>query len=119
MYIDFNELKERVNIEQVVRMLGLTMKPSAGQLRGVCPRCKGDDRTLAVTPSKEAWYCFRAQKGGDLISLVAHARDLSNREAAELINDHFPTTSPQRTEEKGLRERLDELEARVADLKSR
>lgn len=84
-FIDFGELKLRVNIEQAAQMLGLVMKPAAHQLRGVCPACKGTNRQLVITPAKGAFYCFGASAGGDLIALVAHAKGIAVKEAAAFI----------------------------------
>lgn len=97
--IDFAELKERVSIEQVVQMLGLTLKKANAQLRGRCPICNaGDDRGFVVTPAKGVFYCFKESKGGDALSLVSRVRGCTIREAAEAITEHFgnPTVPDKR-----------------------
>ena len=86
-YIDFQELKSRVSIEQAIQLLGLQLKPAGTQLRGPCPTCKfGGDRVLVVTPSKGMFYCFAAQTGGDQIALVAHVKACKTNEAAAFLN---------------------------------
>jgi hypothetical protein len=71
-------------------MLGLVMKTQGDQLRGPCPACRsGGDRALAVNTTKQSFYCFNVKKGGDLIALAAHIRDVSQRDAALLIADRF------------------------------
>jgi DNA primase len=87
-FIDFADIKQRVSLHQCVTMLGLAMKQSGGQFRSACPVHGGGERTLVVTPSK-GFYCFGEKKGGDQIALVAHVRQLSNRDAAEAICLHF------------------------------
>ena len=57
-YIDFATLKNEVSIEQVFPMLELDLKKMGDQWRGVCPACESDDRSLVVTPAKQAFYCF-------------------------------------------------------------
>jgi phage/plasmid primase-like uncharacterized protein len=125
VYIDFQELKERVSLDQVAHMLGLKLK--AG--RTTCPACKGDDRSLAVTSSK-GFYCYKSQKGGDQIALVAHVRDCGMKEAAEIIARHYlpQHNSPQRHPPKedemeepagGNEARFTELEGRVAALEDK
>jgi DNA primase len=85
-FIDFAALKERVSIEQAAEKLGLTLHKSGNQLRGPCPACKrGGDRALAITPSKNLFYCFGADAGGDQIQLVAHIRECKLTEAAEFL----------------------------------
>ena len=86
-YIDFAILKEQVSIEQVFPMLELDLKNKGDQWRGACPVCESDDRSLVVTPAKQAFYCFKAKQGGDLIAFVAHIRDLGMRDAALAIAD--------------------------------
>jgi hypothetical protein len=86
-YIEFQELKSRVSIEQAVQLLGLQLKPARTQLRGPCPICKiGGDRALVVTPSKGMFYCFAGQTGGDQIALVAHVKACKSDEAAAFLN---------------------------------
>jgi hypothetical protein len=87
-YIDFAEIKRRISLHQCVTMLGLDMKQSGGQFRSACPVHGGGERTLVVTPSK-GFYCFGDKKGGDQIGLVAHVRQISNRDAAEAICLHY------------------------------
>src|SRR5438874_2401245 len=98
-YVDFSELKARIKIEQVIDFLKLDVKRSANQLRGSCPVCGGADRTLAITPAKGVWFCFTAQKGGDVISLVAHVLKCEVKDAAQQLAQRFtvPTTVPEAT----------------------
>lgn len=106
-------------------MLGLKLKGGRTQ----CPVCKGDPRSLAITPGK-GFFCFKAHKGGsDTIALVAHIKECGMREAAEIIDHHFPTNSPvPRGAEKedepvgdtdDLKSRLAELEERVTALENK
>ena len=86
-YIDFQELKARVSIEQAIQILGLQLKPAGNQLRGPCPTCKtGGDRVLVVSPSKGMFYCHAGQTGGDQIALVAHVKACKTNEAAAFLN---------------------------------
>lgn len=95
-FVDFAELKKRVCIEQVARMLGLKTKQEGDRLRAPCPACqKGDDRTLVITPTKEVFYCHAMGMGGDLIRLAAHVREESLPDAAGWIQDQLgnPTST--------------------------
>jgi hypothetical protein len=87
-FVDFAELKARIRIEQVIPILGLTMK-GGNQLRGPCPACKGDPRAMAINTDKQGFYCHARSKGGDLIALVAHVRGSSQREAGVFLQEHF------------------------------
>jgi DNA primase len=85
-FIDFQELKDRVNITEVLRLLGIATKPHRAQLRACCPIHKGADaRGFVVTPAKGLWYCFGGCGGGDMISLVAKVHGCDEKEAARFI----------------------------------
>lgn len=85
-YIDFAEVKARVPIDQAAERLGLKVSKSGAQLRAPCPACKsGGDRALVITPAKQLFYCFAAEKGGDQIALVAHIRECKMTDAAEFL----------------------------------
>jgi DNA primase len=91
-FVDFQEIKKRISIEDAVKVLGLKMKPGNNQLRGPCPRCnEGGDRALVITPSKSAYFCFAEKKGGDQIALAAHIRACSVRDAAVFLSGEEST----------------------------
>jgi DNA primase len=95
-YIDFQEIKQRVSIEQVVAMLGLVLKQNGSQYRGPCPVHGGGDRTFVITPGR-GFYCFAEKKGGDQIALVSHVKEIPPKEAAAFIlgrSGNPPTTVP-------------------------
>src|ERR1700730_9371333 len=87
-FLDFNELKSRVSIEQVLQLLGIALKQHNSQLRGCCPIHKGtDQRGFVVTPAKGLYYCFGGCAGGDMIKLVSKVRQCDAKEAARWIAD--------------------------------
>lgn len=98
-FVDFEELKSRVNIEDAADFLGIEMSVRGNQLRSSCPHCGGGDRTLAITPSRNAFYCFAWKRGGDCIALVAHVLDIQPKEAAAKLWERYCTitgTVPER-----------------------
>jgi DNA primase len=96
-FIDFGELKERVSIEDAMKLLDLNMKQSGKQYRGQCPTCEGSDRGLVITPDKGVYYCFSEAKGGDCIALAAHIKGCSAKEAAQFLSGPVPE---ERTQER-------------------
>ena len=110
MKLNFVEIRERVSLLDAVQFLGLEMKPEAGgnTFRGQCPRCQTNNtRALSITPSRGRFGCFARGKQnaphGDVIEFVAHVRSVSQRDAAELLAQHFglpngQPTVPQRPE---------------------
>jgi DNA primase len=88
-HLDFQELKARVSIHQTAQFLNIAVPEKNGSMRLQCPACKGTNRELAITPAKGVFYCFNAKAGGDLIALVAHVTGLSQKEAAETLDEHY------------------------------
>jgi hypothetical protein len=92
---DFAKVKAEHSLESVAERLGLALKKHGNAWRGPCPSKPGDERALVLTPGK-GWYSFAANKGGDVISLVAFVKGMSVKDAANWIE------GTQRTEpEKG------------------
>ena len=95
--IDFASVKERVSITDTCERLGLQgLSVHGAQLRGPCPFCQtGGPRTFAVTPSRNLFYSFCCQTGGDQITLASKVKGLSLRDAAAwLIGDTVPKAVP-------------------------
>jgi hypothetical protein len=90
-------VKEAVTIHQCVQLLGIQMTMAKDQLRSPCPACRtGGPRALCVTPGHKrndgslgSFYCHGGKVGGDKIGLVAHIRNLSQTDAAKLIQEHY------------------------------
>ena len=104
--LDFQALKERLPITDAVRFLNLETREQGGTLRAACPRCnEGGDRAIAINPTHNKYYCFAAKRGGDLISLVAHVHGISQRQAAEALqNEYFgkePPKEPPKEKKRG------------------
>ena len=89
-YVDFEELKAENPIEKVAERLGLELKKRGQSLRGPCPSGEGGERALSVTPSKQVWYSFGANKGGDVLELVRFVNDCSLQEAAQFLSGTVP-----------------------------
>lgn len=98
--VDFAQLKERVTPAQAMHILGLTMRENPpGQFRGMCPACKsGGDRALSVHATR-GFTCFSAHQSGDVISLVAHIKGVSAKDAAQFLEDSVkPVAKPKTVE---------------------
>ena len=89
--VDFSALKRELTIEQIANWLQLETTKVNEQLRCQCPVHDGGKRALVITPQRGVFYCFapQCQKGGDLIELVAHCRQIATRDAALEIQKAF------------------------------
>ena len=87
MNLDFKAIAAKHNIAQVAHA-HLKLTPENGQYRAACPACnERGSRDIVITPSKGLWYCFVAKRGGDVIGLLAHIKQIPMREAALLLTD--------------------------------
>ena len=94
-FLDFEEIKARVSIEDAVKLCNLTMTKKGEQLRAQCPACEGSkERSLVVTPAKGVFYCFTAKTGGDQIALVSHLKGLPAKDSAKFLNGTVPEEKP-------------------------
>ncbi|NBU31580.1 MAG: DNA primase [Actinobacteria bacterium] len=86
---DVNIVRERAQIDEVVRET-VTLKPAGGgSFKGLCPF--HDERTASfhVTPSKGLYHCFSCGEGGDVITYVRKIDALSFTEAVERLADKY------------------------------
>mgnify|MGYP006266294709 CR=1 FL=1 len=86
---DVNLVRERAQIDEVVRET-VTLKPAGGgSYKGLCPF--HDERTPSfhVTPSKGLYHCFSCGEGGDVITYVRKVDALTFIEAVEKLADKY------------------------------
>lgn len=95
-FIDFAAVKERVTIEQVAQLAGLTLKKDGKSLRCECPAHGGGPRGLVITPSEKdkkgddgVFYCFGSKEGGDRLGLLAHVNKTGQYAAVKHLAEHF------------------------------
>lgn len=97
-FVDFKEVKARVNIVQVLEHYGLmpTLQQNGDRISGPCPIHKGKNPTaFRVSASKNCFNCFgRCGRGGNVIDFVALMEDISFRQAAVRLQEWFINESP-------------------------
>jgi DNA primase len=92
-WVDFKAVREQVSLEQVLfdyyKIDNLTIRD--GKAIGPCPVHGGDSpRAFSADFEKNAWFCFsRCKRGGNQLDFVALKEDISIRDAALLLKDHF------------------------------
>ena len=94
-HVDFHALRQRIQIEPVCDLLGIQLKKTGEQLRGSCAICGHDStRCFVVTPKLQRFWCFgHCRSGGDCIELVARVKQMSHKDAARFLADHFRGSS--------------------------
>src|ERR1700748_2206416 len=119
-WVDFKEIKSRVSLAQILERYGvlesLTKGGTGDRLSGVCPIHGGTNKThFRVSVSKNCWNCFgKCQAGGNIIDFVARKEDIEFRDAALLIDEWFPGSSPEKGERE-VKPRFDTARIAVAE----
>jgi hypothetical protein len=87
----FEDVRNRVSLEDAIAFLSLKLTKREGdQLRYECPHCRGSNKRALSVNLDKGFTCFTANKrGNDATALVAHCRNISQRDAAQMLSDHF------------------------------
>ena len=90
----FNFVKSKLTIQEVVSDY-VQIKPAGTYLKGSCPFHSETDASFTVSPDKNIFYCFGCHTGGDVISFIAKAENLSQKEAVEFMIDKYKLDVPE------------------------
>ncbi|GAA1894316.1 DNA primase [Lapillicoccus jejuensis] len=82
---DVTLVKERSNIEDVVREHVTLTSGGTGSLKGLCPFHDEKSASFYVRPAVGAYHCFGCGEGGDVISFVQKLDHLTFAEAVERL----------------------------------
>jgi hypothetical protein len=99
----FRFVKSKVCLPHIMGRYSKNFKPLDGDILEQIPnslsfkrRCsitkkcrKKEDRSLWMSPKKNAWCCFSCNKGGDQISYVSQIKNISPNEAIKDIASVF------------------------------
>ncbi len=83
------DLKNRVNIHDVVVRTVALKKAGSGRFKGLCPFHSEKTPSFHVTSDKGFYKCFGCGKAGDVISFVMETEGLQFTEAVEAIAQRF------------------------------
>lgn len=82
---DIDEVKQRVNIADVISEYVALKPASVGSLKGLCPFHDEKSPSFNVRPSQGFYHCFGCGEGGDVYKFVQQMDSLSFYEAVEKI----------------------------------
>ena len=83
------DLKNRVNIHDVVGRVVTLRKAGSGRFKGLCPFHSEKTPSFNVSADKGFYKCFGCGKAGDVISFVMETEGLQFTEAVEAIAQRF------------------------------
>lgn len=86
--VDFETLKDVVQIRDVMEFYGIDIPHDAGtKWRAPCPIHKGtNDTAFSVDEGNNRWFCFNCGEGGSVIDFIRLLKGLSLSAAAELLS---------------------------------
>ena len=89
---DIAEVREKVNLEEVIGDY-VTLRPAGGgSLKGLCPFHDEKSPSFHVTPARQFWHCFGCGEGGDVIAFLMKIDGLGFTEAVERLADKAGVT---------------------------
>ncbi|MDI9497459.1 MAG: DNA primase [Bacillota bacterium] len=89
------EIKARNDIVAVVEQYVQLSKRSAKNYFGLCPFHREDTPSFSVSPSKQIFYCFGCNKGGDVVTFIREIEGLSYPEALRLLAERAGIRLPE------------------------
>ena len=114
------DLKQRVNLHDVVARTVSLKKAGGGRFKGLCPFHSEKTPSFNVNADKGFYKCFGCGKAGDILSFVMETEGLQFTEAAETLAKRFNVTleyeegGPSR-EERSLRQEIFDIHDLAAD----
>ena len=108
--LDLDTLKKRVDLAQVMRDHGLSLRKVGKNLVVRCPWHDDHEASLVVNPDKQLFNCFGCEAGGDVLNFlqlhlgvefpqaVERLRELAGTEPAEDRHPEKPETTHKRNE---------------------
>ncbi len=91
-----NEIRSRNNIVQVVGDY-VSLKKAGGSYKGLCPFHGEKTPSFTVNESRQFFYCFGCQAGGDVISFVMEMHGYAFPEAVRHLADRVGVDIPERS----------------------
>ena len=93
------QVRDQARIEDVVgRVVSLQPGGRAGDLKGLCPFHNEDTPSFHVDMTRNVFYCFGCQEGGDVFNFVQKTRGVGFIQAVRELADELGVVVTQTTE---------------------
>ena len=95
-----NELRARCDIESVISQY-VVLKKHGRSLKGLCPFHSEKTPSFNVSSDKQLFYCFGCGAGGDVITFIMKAENLSYPEAVAFLAEKVGLQVPEKEVDDG------------------
>ncbi len=89
-----NELRARCDIESIISQY-VVLKKQGRSLKGLCPFHSEKTPSFNVSTDKQLFYCFGCGAGGDVITFIMKAENLTYPEAVAFLAQKVGLTVPE------------------------
>ena len=113
-----DEIKQRLDIVEVLSSYVPDLKKSGRNFKAVCPFHSEKTPSFFVFPERQSWHCFGAcGTGGDMFAFVMRKEGVDFKEALNILAERAGVTVVQRKLEEGKSEadRLKEINEAAAE----
>lgn len=89
-----SELRARCDIETIISQY-VVLKKNGRSLKGLCPFHSEKTPSFNVSSDKQLFYCFGCGAGGDVVSFIMKAENLSYPEAVKFLAEKVGLAVPE------------------------
>lgn len=89
-----NELRARCDIESIISQY-VVLKKQGRRLTGLCPFHSEKTPSFSVSTDKQLFYCFGCGTGGDVVTFIMKAENLSYPEAVKFLCEKVGLSVPE------------------------